>query len=139
MSTKIHYIFISHSWAYSDAYEKLIALLNRAPYFSYRNYSVPKDNPIHNAPNSTAIYQAIKQQMSGCHVILIMAGVYSTYSAWINKEITIAQKEFANPKPVIGIRPWAQTKVSSVVREASEEIVSWNTNSIVRAIRAYAL
>ncbi|OPY56750.1 MAG: hypothetical protein A4E55_01950 [Pelotomaculum sp. PtaU1.Bin035] len=42
-------LFISHSWTYSDAYDKLIGLLNSDPYFSYKNYSVPKDDPIHNA------------------------------------------------------------------------------------------
>lgn len=36
-------LFISHSWAYSDAYKRLVALLDAKPYFSYRNYSVPKD------------------------------------------------------------------------------------------------
>ena len=44
-------LFISHSWTYSDAYDRLIDLLNAAPNFAYMNYSVPKDDPIHNAPN----------------------------------------------------------------------------------------
>lgn len=35
-------LFISHSWAYSDAYEKLVNMLNAKPYFDYKNYSVPK-------------------------------------------------------------------------------------------------
>lgn len=39
-------LFISHSWTYSDAYDRLVDLLDNASYFSYRNYSVPKDNPI---------------------------------------------------------------------------------------------
>ena len=30
-------LFISHSWTYSDAYEKLVALLDAKPYFSYKN------------------------------------------------------------------------------------------------------
>lgn len=137
--SKVYNIFISHSWTYSDAYDKLVGLLNTRPYFSYKNYSVPKDDPIHDAPNSAALYEAIKQQMSSCHVVLVLAGVYSTYSTWINKEIKIAQKEFMTPKPIIGIKPWAQTNVSSVVSDAAEEIVAWNTDSIVNAIRAHAL
>jgi len=36
-------LFISHSWTYSDAYDRLVDLLDNASYFSYRNYSVPKD------------------------------------------------------------------------------------------------
>ena len=46
---KTHNLFISHSWTYSDSYDKLIGLMDARPYFTYRNYSVPKDDPIHNA------------------------------------------------------------------------------------------
>ena len=41
--SKTYHLFISHSWTYSDAYEKLLALLNKDAYFSYKNYSVPQD------------------------------------------------------------------------------------------------
>lgn len=41
-------LFISHSWNYSNAYNDLVRLLNSKPYFNYKNYSVPKDDPIHN-------------------------------------------------------------------------------------------
>jgi hypothetical protein len=116
-----------------------VGLLGARPYFNYRNYSVPKDDPIHNAPNSAALYEAIKRQMSSCHIVLVLAGVYSTYSTWIKKEIKIAQDEFTTPKPIVGVKPWAQTNVSSVVSEAAEETVAWNTESIVSAIRTHAL
>lgn len=36
-------IFISHSWTHTDAYEKLTNILKNAPYFSYNDYSVPKE------------------------------------------------------------------------------------------------
>jgi len=132
---KTYNLFISHSWSYSDAYEKLIALLKSRPYFDFRDYSVPKDDPIHNAPNSQALYDAIKRQMTPCHVVLVMAGVYATYSTWIQKEITIAKTEFQLPKPVIAIKPWAQTNVSRFVMEKADEIVGWNTESVVESIR----
>ena len=44
-------LFISHSWNYNDAYDNLVSLLDAKPYFEYKNYSVPKNDPIHNAPN----------------------------------------------------------------------------------------
>ncbi len=132
---KTYNLFISHSWSYGDAYEKLIALLKGRPYFDFRDYSVPKDDPIHNAPNSQALYDAIKRQMAPCHVVLVMAGVYVTYSTWIQKELRIAKTEFQIPKPIIAIKPWAQTNISQFVRENSDEIVGWNTESVVEAIR----
>ncbi len=132
---KIYNLFISHSWSYGDAYEKLIALLKARPYFDFRDYSVPKDDPIHNAPNSQALYDAIKRQMAPCNLVLVMAGVYATYSTWIQKEVRIAKTEFQIPKPVIAIKPWAQTNISQFVRENADEIVGWNTDSVVEAIR----
>ena len=54
-------LFISHSWAYSDTYENLTALLDAKSYFSYNNHSVPKDEPIHNAPDDKQLYNAIKK------------------------------------------------------------------------------
>ncbi len=127
-------LFISHSWTYSDAYENLCNLLHSAPRFSFRNYSVPKDDPVHNAPNVDALYKAIKQRVVFCEVVIIMAGVYSTYSKWIQRELLIAKRDFN--KPVLAVKPWGNTQVSSVVQENADMLVSWNTNSIVSAIRA---
>ena len=136
---KTYNIFISHSWSYSDAYGKLIALLKKRPYFSFKDYSVPRDDPIHNAPNSRELYEAIKRQMAPCHVVLILSGVYATYSTWIKKEIRIAKTEFQYPKPIIAIKPRAQTNISRIVAENADEIVGWNTDSIVDAIRRHSL
>ena len=130
---KTRNIFISHSWAYGDAYDKLCNLLNAAPAFSYRNYSVPRDDPIHNASNDKALYEAIRNQITLCHVVVIMAGVYATYSKWISKEIQIAKGDFN--KPLLAVRPWGNTKVSTIVRNNADMLVNWNTTSIVSAIR----
>lgn len=136
---KTYNLFISHSWSYSDAYENLIALLEKRLYFSFRDYSVPRDDPIHNAPNSRELYESIKRQMTQCHVVLILAGVYATYSTWIKKEIHIAKNEFQYPKPIVAIKPWAQTNTSQVVADNADEIVGWNTDSIADAIRRHSL
>ena len=127
-------LFISHSWAYSDAYSKLMELLINAPYFNFKNYSVPKDDPIHNAPNDYQLRAAIKNQMQHASCVLILAGVYATYSKWINIEIQLAQEM---GKKIIAIQPWAAQRTSQVVKNAADEIVGWNTSSIVNAIRGY--
>ena len=126
-------LFISHSWTYSDAYEKLVELLDAAPNFLYKNYSVPKDDPVHDAPNVEALYRAIKNQMVFCDVVLIMAGKYATYSKWIQREIRIAKTDFS--KPIVAIKPWANEQASTVVSQAADRLAGWNTSSIVSAIR----
>ncbi len=133
---KIYNLFISHSWTYGDAYEKFCSLLDSPSNFMYRNYSVPKDDPVHNAPNVQALYDAIKGQVVFCQIVIIMAGKYATYSKWIQREIQIAKRDF--DKPILAVRPWATEQVSSVVRDNADLLVGWNTSSIVSGIRQLA-
>ncbi len=125
-------LFISHSWNYSNTYDDLVRLLNNKPYFSYKNYSVPKNDPIHNTNNDYQLKSAIRQQMRPASCVLILAGVYATYSKWINIEIELA-KELN--KKIIAIEPWASKNTSTIVKNSADRIVGWNTDSIVNAIR----
>lgn len=126
-------IFISHSWSYGDQYEGLVSLLNQAPYFSYKNYSVPKNDPIHNAGNAMQLKTAIRGQMKYASCVIILAGVYSTYSKWINIEIELAREL---GKTIIAVQPWGAERTSTVVKNNADYIVGWNTSSIVNAIRS---
>lgn len=130
-------LFISHSWSYSNSYENLIKMLDSNPYFYYKDYSVPKDSPIHNTNNELELERAIKYQMSYASCVLVLAGVYATYSKWINKEIRLAQSGFSLPKKIIAVQPWGAEKTSLVVKNAANEIVKWQGSSIIKAIRGY--
>ena len=127
-------LFISHSWTYGDAYDRLVDMLNAKPYFSYKNYSVPKYDPIHNVSNDYQLKEAIRRQMQPASCILILAEVYSTYSKWINIEIELAQ---SMGKKIIAIEPWGAERTSSKVKSTAHSIVRWNTDSIINAIRGY--
>lgn len=129
-------LFISHSWTYGDAYEKLVSMLDSRWHFWFKNYSVPKDDPIHNAPNDRLLYEAIERQINPTSCVIFMAWKYSTYSKWINKEIEIALNMW---KPIVWVIPWANEQVSSSVQDAVKQswwkLVGWNTESIIAAIR----
>ncbi len=131
-------LFISHSWDYSDAYSSLVSLLDSASYFSYKNYSVPKDDPlrIYSVYYKSELRNKIKNQMRLCHVVLILAGVYASYSDSIDMEISVAQEL---GKPIVAIEPWGSEKTSVVVKNAAKRIVRWNTDSIVSAIREISI
>jgi len=109
-------------------------MLNSNSYFSYKNYSVPKNDPIHNATYDYQLKAAIRNQMQHASCVLIMAGVYSTYSKWINIEIQLA-KEMG--KTIIAIEPWGSQRTSTTVKQAADKIVGWNSNSIISAIRGW--
>ena len=131
-------LFISHSWRYADQYERLVSLLRKRSYFAFKDYSVPPDDPIHNAGSDAQLRKAIRNQMSPCHIVLIPAGVYVTYSKWINIELALAKKGFTQPKPIIGIIPRGNVRISESVQDVADTIVRWNTESIVKAIRDLA-
>lgn len=133
---RTHNLFISHSWNYSDTYEGLVALLRKRPYFRFKNYSVPRNDPVHDADSDYALRQAIRNKMLPCGVVLVLAGVYATYSKWIDIEIDLAQSGFRNPKPIIAVEPRGSQRTSRRVKDAADKVVKWNTGSIVTAIRA---
>lgn len=131
------HIFISHSWSYSDSYKKLKTLLSKDDAFKYVDYSIPKDNPVHEVDNDKELREAIKNKMARASVVLILAGVYSTYSKWINAEVEIAKNEFYYPKTIIAIEPWGAERTSAFVKNNADMVVGWNTKSIVEAIKRF--
>ena len=131
----MYYLFISHSWAYGDAYEKIVKMLDGHKYFKWHDYSIPKDDPIHNVGTDKELEEAIRNKIIHVNCVLILAGVYSTYSKWINKEIKIANEL---GKPIIAVQPWGAERTSQVVKDNAIEIVGWNSGSIVEAIREHS-
>lgn len=132
---KTYHLFISNSWSYSDAYDKFINLLNQRSYFAYKNYSVPQDDPIHTNGTNKQLKEKINEKIKRCHVILILAGVYATYSKWIDIEIELTK---GLQKPIIAVEPWGSERTSLYVKDSADKIVKWNAESIVTAIREVA-
>ena len=128
----IYNLFISHSWTYDDQYDRLIRLLDSAPNFEYRNYSVPKDDPIHYMQYDYQLKEAIGRKIQPTSCVIIIAGVYSTYSKWINIELELACKM---GKRIIAVEPWGAEKTSSVVKKYADRVVKWQASSIINAIR----
>ena len=79
---------------------------------------------------------AIREQMRHASCVLIMAGKYSTFSKWIKREVRIAQEL---GKPILAITPWGAEQISTVVKDAADEVVKWQSASIIDAIRRNAL
>ena len=135
---KTYNLFISHSWQYKDQYHRLVNLLRERKYFDFKNYSVDPNDPIHSRGSDAQLRQAIQNQIKPCHVVIVMAGVYATYSRWIDEEIDLAKNGFNQAKPIIAIRPRGNKRISDPVRQSANEVVGWNKDSIVKAIRKLA-
>ena len=128
-------LFISHAWKYNAEYYHLVKMLEDAPYFSWKNYSVPE----HDALDTKTDWQldaALHNQIKPCSAVLIIAGMYYSYRKWIQREIEIANEY---NKPIIVIRPRGQERMPSELTTSNYHVVNWNTDSIVDAIRLYSL
>lgn len=137
MSTRQIHVFISHSWAYSSHYQTLADwIFNRnwragQASFDLRDYSVPQNDPIHNANNDTLLRKALYNQISRSHVIVIPTGMYASYSKWIQKEI---DGSVTYGKPILAVNPWGAQRTSLDVKDAASKIVGWNAESVVGGI-----
>ena len=137
MSTHQIHVFISHSWAYSGHYATLYDWIfgnnwrTGQASLVFRDYSVPKEDPIHNARSDRELRDAIYRKIARSHVVVIPTGMYVNHSKWIKKEITGASEK---NKPVLGVNPWGQLRTSSVVAQAADQTVGWNKKSVVGGI-----
>lgn len=132
---KNYRLFISHAWRYHDGYDRIIQFLNGASNFKYSNYSVPTDKKFE-AMSETKLKDELRGQIRPTQCVIILGGIYVSYSKWIQFEIDYA-KELA--KPIVGIKPWGSERTPQAVTQAANIIVGWNTDSIVSAIRQYSI
>jgi hypothetical protein len=130
-------VFISHSWSYSDHYQKLSEWVfgeswtANGEQISFVDRSIPKDNPVHNARNADALRAAIYDRIVLSRVVVIPMGMYATHSKWIQEEIA-GSKYYR--KPILAVNPWGQERKSSVVLANSTADCGWNKLSVANAI-----
>ena len=131
---KTYNVFISHSWAYIDDLKKLRNLLNNRGYFNVEFEEATPDEPI-DSENAEYIKRRLREKIRNSDIVLGIAGIYASYSDWMEWELDTAIK---NDIPIVGVIPWGQERISQVVYSRSKEDVNWNTESIVKAIRKWA-
>ena len=127
----LYRLFISHAWRYSDGYKRLNDFLKAAPNFVYSNYSVPESKAF-TGMTRLQLEEQLRNQIRPAQTVVILGGMYVAHSDWIQFEIDFAK---ALNKPILGIQPWGAQRMPTSVTLAATEIVGWNTNSIVEAIR----
>lgn len=134
-------VFVSHAWAYSDRYWDTIRLLDTAAanltWFSYRNYSVPKHDPIM-APTETAriakLTDLLKEQIRQSSVIIVPAGMYVNNRFWIQTEINLARNAFTKAKPIIALRRRGQQRDPEELMSIADAKINWSSSSLADAV-----
>jgi hypothetical protein len=136
---RTYHLFVSHAWAYSEAYDSVVRLLDGGSNFSWSNHSAPSARPVVPAGRTATnaeLTQELKDQIRGTHAVIVIAGMYVAHSNWIQAEIDIAR---GWGKPIIGLRPRGAERTPTAVTLAAAEVVGWTTDSIVSAVRRNAL
>ncbi len=128
-------IFVSHAWTADSDYSGLIRLLDSDNNFKYRNYSVPRSNPLEiNASTELGrrrqLSVKLKEQVRQASVVIIIAGMYFNHREWIQKEIDLANEM---RKPILVVRPRGQQRVP--IELQVYKMVYWNSSSIIDGIR----
>lgn len=132
---KQYHIFISHAWDYNNQYNTIQRWLNDATYFTWTDYSVPITKPLH-VSGKNDLKQRLENRIAMSSCMIVISGMYATYSEWIDYEIDIAVKY---KKPIIGIRPRNQQRVPIKIQQNATTLVGWNSASVISAIRQFAL
>lgn len=129
----MYHIFISHAWNYSDAYNTVVRWLNEAQdegKLTWTNYSVPEHDPV-DADDTAKLEAALDAQIRPASKVIIISGMYATYSDWINYEI---DQSVNYGKYIIGLRPWGQKHVPTKITDNATVMVGWNKASLISAI-----
>jgi hypothetical protein len=129
---RIYLVFICHDWEYSDDYYRICQFLNDAPNFAWTNLSVPEHDPL---DTSDMLEKNLRDQIRPADTMLVLAGMYTAHSGWMDWEMEFARRI---GKSIIGIKPWGNVQLPAIVQRNADEIVGWNTESIVGAIRGYS-
>lgn len=125
-------IFISHAWRRSEHYQKIIDWLDESNIY-YKNYSVPEDDPLH-VKSKKELRESLTNQIKPSNCVIILAGMYVAYSDWIEYEINEAVRM---GKYIIGVEPWGQKKIPTIVSDNADVMAGWNKNSVVNAVKNF--
>lgn len=134
---KTYDLFLSHMWRKTDnsEYYRLENLLKEANNFAWRNYSVPEHDPL-GTKTDKELREALDRQIRPVNCFVIVSGMYVNHRKWIQEELEIAK---SYGKPIVGVIPWGQERTPVEVQNAAKEMVGWNTDSIVAAVRKWSL
>ncbi|WP_297104644.1 TIR domain-containing protein [uncultured Devosia sp.] len=124
-------LFISHSWSYSERYNSMVNLLVNRPYFEWQNYSVPESKAFLGL-SASSLKEQLRNQIRPVQCVIIIGGMWTNYSDWIQFEIDFAK---SIDKPILGVRPRSAKVMPQAVINASDAVVNWNSDSIVAGIR----
>jgi hypothetical protein len=103
---KTYGVFICHDWEYCDDYYRVCDFLDEAANFDWENRSVPEHDPL---DTDRRLRYNLRNEIRPAHVMLVLAGMYTARSRWMDWEMTFARRI---GKPILGIAPWGEPSLA---------------------------
>lgn len=126
-------IFISHCWEYNADYYRLVEWLEWEPLFRWRDLSLPEAKALR---EDKTFESRLRRRLGDAHVLLVIVGMEIAHRYWINWEIKWAR---IRGIPIIGVIPNGRQRIPKLVQDAKCPIVGWRRESVIEAIRRFAL
>ena len=138
---KIYDLFISHGWAYDEEYNRLVSQLDAHPGFEWRNHSDVRFDPALDPVSDVGFYtlrDMLQEQMSGARCVVVFSIIRPSTRKWIQHELEMAGRL---EKPIVGIKPEVETRRPQweQLAEAAKEMVDWDIQAIVDAVKRWSL
>lgn len=125
-------IFISHCWDYNSQYYTVEQWIDDSD-INWKNMSIPVHDP-KDTKTDAELEEKIDNLIRNSSLFIIIAGMYAAQQnrTWINKEIEIAQKY---NKKILAIKPWGNERTPVIIQEGADELVNWNSTSVIDGIK----
>ncbi|MFZ8984851.1 MAG: hypothetical protein ACO213_11290 [Steroidobacteraceae bacterium] len=123
-------LFISHVFTEEDDYHRFFEYVESVVNFFYLNFSKP------DLAGAEASPAAIRQQMSGAELVVLLSGVYDRDPTWVYEQARHAR---TLKIPVIALEPFGTgATIHPKLAAFADATVPWNGREIVDAIRKHA-
>lgn len=130
---RTYHVFISHCWEYNADYDRLVDWLDDEDLFKWKNRSVPEGKAL---PEDKKFESRLRKRLGDSDILLVIIGMEIAHRYWMRWEIKWAR---IRSIPIVGVMPNGTERIPKVVEEARCPIVGWRRDSVVGAIRDWAL
>jgi regulatory Fis family protein len=142
-----HRLFISHKWARSAEYARLVAMLDAAAArdrsWRWKNLSVPADEPIMTAVEAGQYetYTAhIRDRLRTVHAILFIGtDGWLDNAGSVYNELVESNPELRFDIPIVTVVPRGTVLEPGQHAGPSRMAVRWHASAIIAAVRQYAI
>ena len=127
-------VFVVHGWIVDDDYSRLVEYMETAENFYYVSVSKP-DAPVTGGDGTAARRTALVDGLKNAECVVCSAGTWERYQDWARYAVERAREL---ELPLVAIEHFGPRDMDIRLKGFADEVVGWDSRSIVDAIRRQA-